>query len=125
MFIKRGDIYYADLRPVVGSEQGGVRPVVIIQNNTGNRHSPTVIAAAVTSRKNKAHLPTHVPLAGIKGLQQDSIILLEQVRTIGRSRLGEYIGRLKTSTIRSMDQAIAASFGLGEKKCRPNAASYG
>lgn len=125
MFIKRGDIYYADLRPVVGSEQGGVRPVVIIQNNTGNRHSPTVIAAAITSRKNKAHLPTHVLLAGIKGLQQDSIILLEQVRTIDRSRLGEYIGRLKTSTIRSMDQAIAASFGLGEKDYHPNAASYG
>lgn len=125
MFIKRGDIYYADLRPVVGSEQGGVRPVVIIQNNTGNRHSPTVIAAAVTSRKNKAQLPTHVPLAGIEGLQQDSIILLEQVRTIDRSRLGEYIGRLRTSTMRTMDQAIAASFGLGEKECRPNVASYG
>ena len=93
--IRRGDIYYADLRPVVGSEQGGIRPVVILQNNVGNRHSPTVIAAAITSRKGKHKLPTHVNLdAPVPGLYRDSIILLEQLRTIDKSRLRDKLGSL-------------------------------
>lgn len=112
MQIKKGDVYYADLTPVIGSEQGGVRPVLVIQNNTGNRHSPTVIVAAITSRTGKTTLPTHVPLEGVRGLQRDSIILLEQVRTIDRARLREYIGRVKTPTMQSVNQAIAVSFGL-------------
>ena len=88
--VRRGDIYYADLSPVVGSEQGGMRPVLIIQNDTGNRHSPTVIAAAITSQTGKARLPTHIELAGAScGLTRDSVILLEQVRTLDKSRLHE------------------------------------
>ena len=94
MQIRKGDVYYADLTPVVGSEQGGVRPVLIIQNNIGNRHSPTVIVAAITRSRSKPHLPTHVSLSAVCGLRQDSMVLLEQVRTIDRSRLREYIGRL-------------------------------
>lgn len=112
MQIRKGDVYYADLTPVVGSEQGGVRPVLVIQNNTGNRHSPTVIVAAITSRTGKAPLPTHVLVEGVRGLQRDSVILLEQVRTIDRTRLREYIGRVKTPTMQSVNQAIAVSFGL-------------
>lgn len=112
MQIRKGDVYYADLTPVVGSEQGGIRPVLVIQNNTGNRHSPTVIVAAITSQTGKAPLPTHVPLEGVRGLQRDSVILLEQVRTIDRARLREYIGRVKTPTMQSVNQAIAVSFGL-------------
>lgn len=113
MQIKRGDIYYADLRPVVGSEQGGTRPVLIIQNDLGNRHSPTVIAAAITSRQGKKPLPTHVRLEnGSNGLEQDSTILLEQVRTLDRSRLREYIGRVDKATMEDVDQAIVVSFGL-------------
>ena len=104
MQIRKGDVYYADLTPVAGSEQGGVRPVLVIQNNTGNRHSPTVIVAAITSRTGKAPLPTHVPLEGVRGLQRDSVILLEQVRTIDRARLREYIGRVKTPTMQSVNQ---------------------
>lgn len=112
MLIRRGDIYYADLQPVVGSEQGGTRPVLIIQNDTGNRHSPTVIAAAITSR-GKKQLPTHVRLEdGTKGLEQESTVLLEQVRTIDRSRLKEYIGRADEATMQDVDHAIAVSFGL-------------
>ena len=113
MSIKRGDIYYADLRPVVGSEQGGTRPVLIIQNDTGNRHSPTVIAAAITGRQGKKQLPTHVRLeGGEKGLEQESTVLLEQVRTIDRSRLKEYLGRADETAMQDIDHAIAVSFGL-------------
>lgn len=113
MQIKRGDIYYADLRPVVGSEQGGTRPVLIIQNDTGNRHSPTVIAAAITSRQGKKPLPTHVRLEDSpQGLEQDSTVLLEQVRTLDRTRLKGYIGRVDEAAMEDVDQAIAVSFGL-------------
>ena len=114
--IRRGDIYYADLSPVVGSEQGGIRPVVILQNNVGNRHSPTVIAAAITSRKGKHKLPTHVNLdAPVPGLYRDSIILLEQLRTIDKKRLETYIGRLEEKHIRRIDHALAVSVGLIEE----------
>lgn len=113
MQIKKGDIYYADLTPVIGSEQGGVRPVLIIQNNVGNRHSPTVIAAAITSRKGKHQLPTHIKVdESFRGLHQNSMVLLEQVRTLDRIRLKEYIGRLNAATMQYVDQAIAVSFGL-------------
>lgn len=113
MNIKRGDIYYADLAPVVGSEQGGTRPVLIIQNDMGNRHSPTVIAAAITSRQKKRPLPTHIRLEDSpRGLEQESTVLLEQVRTIDRARLKEYIGRADRATMQDVDHAIAVSFGL-------------
>ena len=111
--VKRGEIYYADLSPVVGSEQGGMRPVLIVQNDTGNRHSPTVIAAAITSRLDKAKLPTHIPLAeGSAGLNRDSIILLEQIRTLDKTRLRERMGRIDESTMNAVDAALAVSFGL-------------
>lgn len=115
MQIRKGDIYYADLTPVIGSEQGGVRPVLVIQNNTGNLHSPTVIAAAITSRSGKRPLPTHIKLDdNFHGLHQHSMVLLEQVRTIDRARLKEYIGRLNAATMQYVDHAIAVSFGLDE-----------
>ncbi len=102
MIIRRGDIYYADLRPVVGSEQGGVRPVLIIQNDVGNRHSPTVICAAITSRMNKAKLPTHVELSARKSdMIKDSVILLEQLRTIDKQRLKERICHIDDETVRT------------------------
>ncbi len=111
--IKRGDIYYADLSPVVGSEQGGTRPVLIIQNDLGNKYSPTVIAAAITSQKNKAKLPTHIELTGpAVGLTKDSIVLLEQVRTIDKRRLREHMGRVDSEMMGKIDNAIAVSFGL-------------
>ena len=111
--VKRGEIYYADLSPVVGSEQGGMRPVLIVQNDTGNRHSPTVIAAAITSRLDKAKLPTHIALNGQSaGLNRDSIILLEQIRTLDKSRLRERMGRLDESTMSAVDNALSVSFGL-------------
>ncbi len=111
--VKRGDIYYADLSPVVGSEQGGVRPVLIIQNDTGNRHSPTVIAAAITSQTGKARLPTHIDLsANTYGLPKDSVVLLEQIRTLDKRRLREYMGRLDEDLMGRVDDAIAVSFGL-------------
>lgn len=111
--VKRGDIFYADLSPVVGSEQGGTRPVLIIQNDTGNKHSPTVIAAAITSQTNKAKLPTHIELMGhTSGLTKDSVVLLEQIRTIDKKRLREHMGRLDESTMSQIDSAIAVSFGL-------------
>ena len=111
--VKRGDIYYADLSPVIGSEQGGVRPVLIVQNDTGNRHSPTVIAAAITSRTDKARLPTHIELAGQSvGLNRDSVILLEQIRTIDKSRLRERMGKLDEGTMSAVNAALAVSFGL-------------
>ncbi|MBR0596444.1 type II toxin-antitoxin system PemK/MazF family toxin [Sinanaerobacter chloroacetimidivorans] len=112
MNIRKGDIFYADLTPIVGSEQGGIRPVLIIQNNIGNRYSPTVIAAAITSQTSKHPLPTHVSLDGICGLRRDSTILLEQIRTIDRSRLREYIGRLELEKLQAVDQAMAVSLGL-------------
>ncbi|MEE0203881.1 MAG: type II toxin-antitoxin system PemK/MazF family toxin [Oscillospiraceae bacterium] len=111
--VKRGDIFYADLSPVVGSEQGGMRPVLIVQNDTGNKHSPTVIAAAITSQTGKAKLPTHIALSGQSvGLTRDSVILLEQIRTIDKSRLREKMGRLDGETMSKVDSAIAVSFGL-------------
>ncbi len=113
MNIKRGDIYYADLSPVVGSEQGGVRPVLIVQNNVGNRFSPTVIAAAITSQQSKAKLPTHIPLyANTSGLAKDSVVLLEQVRTIDKRRLKEKMGSVDESSMSAVDNAISISFGL-------------
>ncbi|MBR3300048.1 MAG: type II toxin-antitoxin system PemK/MazF family toxin [Clostridia bacterium] len=113
MDIKRGEIYYADLSPVVGSEQGGVRPVLIVQNNVGNRYSPTVIAAAITSRKFKADLPTHIKVdAAGCGLSKDSIVLLEQVRTIDKTRLKEKMGSLDAPSMNMVDKAISISFGL-------------
>lgn len=111
--VKRGDIYYADLSPVVGSEQGGVRPVLIVQNDTGNRHSPTVIAAAITSQTGKARLPTHISLAALScGLPKDSVILLEQIRTLDKRRLREHMGRLDEDIMQQVNGAIAVSFGL-------------
>ena len=115
--VKRGDIFYADLSPVVGSEQGGTRPVLIVQNDTGNRHSPTVIAAAITSQTGKARLPTHINIAGGSvGLSKDSVILLEQVRTIDKRRLREYLGRIDEKLMAEIDGAIAVSFGLGQDR---------
>ena len=111
--VRRGDIYYADLSPVVGSEQGGVRPVLIVQNDTGNRHSPTVIAAAITSQTGKARLPTHISVSPLScGLPKESVILLEQVRTLDKRRLREKMGRLDDGVMRKVDNAIAVSFGL-------------
>ena len=112
--VKRGDIFYADLSPVVGSEQGGVRPVLIVQNDTGNKHSPTVIAAAITSQINKARLPTHIELgARAYGLTKDSVVLLEQIRTIDKRRLKERMGQIDDDLMNRVDNAIAVSFGLG------------
>ncbi len=111
--IKRGDIYYADLSPVVGSEQGGIRPVLIVQNDVGNRFSPTVIAAAITSRQTKAKLPTHIPIeAKSSGLLTDSVVLLEQVRTIDKRRLKEKMGSVSERSMKEINQAISVSFGL-------------
>lgn len=113
MTVKRGDIYYADLSPVIGSEQGGVRPVVIIQNDVGNRYSPTVIAAAITSQHNKAKLPTHINVGAQGcGLAKDSVVLLEQVRTIDKQRLGEKMGTLDNGAMTQIDKALSVSFGL-------------
>ena len=113
MTVKRGDIFYADLSPVVGSEQGGTRPVLIVQNDMGNRHSPTVIAAAITSQMNKAKLPTHIELTGRNvGLTKDSVVLLEQIRTIDKRRLREHTGHADRSVMDQVDSALAVSFGL-------------
>ena len=119
MTVRRGDIYYADLSPVVGSEQGGLRPVLIIQNDVGNRYSPTVIAAAITSRMSKTKLPTHIDVTRNciekedgSGLMRDSVILLEQIRTLDKRRLGEKMGHLDESMMRRVDDAITISFGL-------------
>ncbi len=113
MSVKRGDIYYADLSPVVGSEQGGLRPVLIIQNDIGNRYSPTVIAAAITSRQDKSRLPTHIDIyAERAGLTKNSVILLEQIRTIDKRRLKEKMGHLDDDTMRTVNNAIQISFGL-------------
>lgn len=113
MQVHRGDIYYADLSPVVGSEQGGVRPVLIVQNDVGNRFSPTVIAAAITSQRTKANLPTHITLNAVdSGLARDSIVLLEQVRTIDKHRLKERMGKLDAESMGQVDHALSISFGL-------------
>ncbi|RKJ51221.1 type II toxin-antitoxin system PemK/MazF family toxin [bacterium 1XD42-54] len=113
MNIRRGDIFYADLRPVVGSEQGGVRPVLIIQNNIGNRHSPTVICAAITSKMNKAKLPTHVEIeAGKYQIVKDSVILLEQLRTIDKRRLRDRVCHLDEPLLSRVDKALQVSLEL-------------
>lgn len=113
LMIRRGDIYYADLRPVVGSEQGGIRPVLIIQNDVGNRHSPTVIIAAITSRMNKAKLPTHIELSAEKyDMVKDSVILLEQIRTIDKSRLKDRICRLDAKILQKVNHALCISLDL-------------
>ena len=114
MYIKRGEIYYADLSPVIGSEQGGMRPVLIVQNDVGNKHSPTVIAAAITSQKEKSRLPTHISVNGKDcGLAKDSVVLLEQVRTLDKKRLKERMGELDNSSMGKVDNALSVSFGLG------------
>jgi len=116
MTIKRGDMFYADLSPVVGSEQGGIRPVLIIQNDLGNKYSPTVIAAAITSQTNKAKLPTHIEIQGdTQGLKNNSVILAEQIRTIDKSRLKEKIGHIDDKLVMNkINNALGVSFGLEE-----------
>ena len=121
MTIKRGDIFYADLSPVVGSEQGGLRPVLIVQNDIGNRYSPTVIAAAITSKLGKNKLPTHIDVlrsetqdGDVLGLAKDSVILLEQIRTLDKRRLKEKMGHLDERLMRRVDDAITISFGLSD-----------
>ena len=113
VMIKRGDIFYADLSPVVGSEQGGMRPVLIVQNDVGNKFSPTVIAAAITSQINKAKLPTHIEISAQNyGLAKDSVVLLEQIRTIDKKRLKEKMGHLDDPTMSNVESALSVSFGL-------------
>ncbi len=113
LVVKRGDIYYADLSPIIGSEQGGVRPVLIIQNDVGNRHSPTIICAAITSRMNKAKLPTHIEISsGRYHLVKDSVILLEQIRTIDKQRLREYVCHVDSRMMGKVNHAIQISLGL-------------
>ncbi|EKP94568.1 type II toxin-antitoxin system PemK/MazF family toxin [Thermaerobacter subterraneus] len=115
MDVRRGDIFFADLSPVVGSEQGGIRPVLIVQNDVGNRYSPTTIVAAITSQINKAKLPTHVELpAGSYGLEKDSVVLLEQIRTIDKRRLLERVARLDAGAMRRVNLALEISLGLRE-----------
>ena len=112
MEVHRGEVFYADLSPVVGSEQGGVRPVLIVQNEIGNRHSPTVIAAAITSRLDKARLPTHINRAADTGLAKDSVVLLEQIRTLDKHRLRERAGQITPADQKRVDQALDVSLGL-------------
>ncbi len=113
MSVHRGEIYYADLSPVVGSEQGGVRPVLIVQNDVGNKHSPTVIAAAITSQREKSRLPTHIEIdSATCGLAKDSVVLLEQIRTIDKKRLKEKMGVLDQAAMGKIDTALSISFGL-------------
>ena len=113
--VKRGDIFYADLSPVIGSEQGGTRPVLVVQNDIGNKFSPTVIIAAITSQINKAKMPTHIEIsANDFGLAKDSVILLEQIRTIDKRRLKEKIGKLNDELLVKVDEALGISFGISE-----------
>ena len=113
MNVKRGELYYADLSPVVGSEQGGIRPVLVVQNDVGNKYSPTIIAAAVTSKLNKARLPTHIELsASVYGLSKDSVVLLEQIRTIDKRRLKERIGLLPPQMMARVNDALLISLGF-------------
>ncbi len=115
MNIKRGDIYYADLSPVVGSEQGGVRPVLIVQNDVGNKYSPTVIAAAITSQQFKTRMPTHINVdSAVCGLSKDSVVLLEQIRTLDKRRLKEKMGNLPQTDMEKIDDALSVSMGLTE-----------
>ena len=115
MLVRRGDIFYADLNPVVGSEQGGIRPVLVVQNDVGNKYSPTVIIAAITSQIDKAKLPTHVELKSTDyGLEKDSVILLEQLRTIDKRRLKEKIAILDQDIMEKVDEALKISLGLTE-----------
>lgn len=115
MIVKRGDVFYADLSPVIGSEQGGVRPVLVIQNDIGNKYSPTIIIAAITSQINKAKLPTHVEISAPEyGLPKDSVVLLEQVRTIDKKRLREKIGRFNDEMMAKVDECLKISMGLIE-----------
>ena len=119
--IRRGDIFYADLRPVVGSEQGGVRPVLIIQNDTGNKHSPTVICAAITSKMNKAKLPTHVEIDSMRyDIVKDSVILLEQLRTIDKKRLKDKVCHLDNEIISQVNRALLISLEMSEKNSKTN-----
>ncbi len=113
--VKRGDIYYADLSPVVGSEQGGMRPVLIIQNNVGNKYSPTVIVAAITTKIEKGKMPTHVEVGADKGLEKNSVVLLEQVRTIDKQRLRDQVTHLDKKTMNLVDDALAISIGLSNQ----------
>ncbi len=114
MEIKRGEVFYADLSPVIGSEQGGVRPVLIVQNDMGNKHSPTVIAAAITSKQDKSGLPTHIGIkAGQAGLPRDSVVLLEQIRTLDKHRLKEKAGQISAETQKQINEALGISMGLG------------
>lgn len=116
MIVKRGDIFYADLSPVIGSEQGGVRPVLVVQNDIGNKYSPTVIAAAITSQINKAKMPTHIEIdAKGYGLTKDSVILLEQIRTIDKKRLKEKIGKADDTLMKKVNDALIVSFGLWQE----------
>lgn len=113
MNIKRGDIFYADLSPVIGSEQGGVRPVLIVQNDVGNKYSPTVIAAAITSQQFKTKMPTHISVnASVCGLSKDSVVLLEQIRTLDKKRLKEKMGNLPETDMDRIDDALSVSIGL-------------
>ena len=117
--IKRGELYYADLSPVVGSEQGGVRPILIVQNDTGNKYSPTIIAAAVTSKLDKARLPTHIELSAKEfGLSKDSVILLEQIRTLDKRRLKERIGELSPLTMQKVNSALLISLGFNDNSAK-------
>jgi mRNA interferase MazF len=114
MIVKRGDIYYADLSPVIGSEQGGVRPILVVQNDVGNKYSPTIIVTAITSQINKARLPTHIEITGPDyGLPKDSVVLLEQIRTIDKKRLREKIGKFDEDMMKKVDEALRISIGLG------------
>lgn len=116
LVIRRGDLFYADLSPVIGSEQGGVRPVLVIQNNVGNRYSPTIIVAAITSQMKKAKLPTHIEMqAGKFGLIKDSVLLLEQIRTIDRKRMKDKIGRCDAEFMVKIKKALEISIGLSEE----------
>lgn len=113
MIVKKGDIFFADLSPVIGSEQGGVRPVLVVQNDVGNKYSPTIIVAAVTSQMNKAKLPTHVAIDAVgNGLSKDSVVLLEQLRTIDKKRLKERIGALDEKLIPNVNEALSVSLGI-------------
>ena len=115
MVVKRGDIFFADLSPVVGSEQGGIRPVLVVQNDIGNKYSPTVIVAAITSQINKSKLPTHIEISAEEyGLTKDSVILMEQIRTIDKRRLKDKIGKLDDALMHGINRAISISFGLTE-----------
>ena len=112
MIVKRGDVYYADLSPIVGSEQGGVRPVLVLQNDVGNKYSQTIIVSAITSQLNKTKLPTHIPLETNSGLSKNSVVLLEQIRTIDKQRLKEKIGHIDEGTMKQVNDALSISFGM-------------